>query len=59
MLSLDDTQITDAGLAHLRGLTALQTLYLHDMKVTDAGVKKLQEALPIARSNADMSSANN
>jgi len=45
-LSLDGTDITDAGLEHLEGLTLLQTLSLIGTKVTDAGVKRLQKALP-------------
>ena len=45
-LDLSDTQITDAGLQHLTGLIQLQYLYLKRTKVTDEGVKKLQQALP-------------
>ena len=45
-LDLFDAQVTDAGLVHLKGLTQLQELYLVDTKVTDEGVKKLQQALP-------------
>ncbi|MBQ76918.1 MAG: hypothetical protein CMQ20_18095 [Gammaproteobacteria bacterium] len=41
-----DTKITDAGLAHLKGLTKLETLSLSRTKITDAGVKSLKEALP-------------
>ncbi len=44
-LWLADTSITDVGLAHLQGLTVLETLVL-GKHVTDAGVKKLQAALP-------------
>ena len=39
---LDVTQITDAGLVHLSGLTSLTTLYLSDTQVTDAGLKHLK-----------------
>jgi hypothetical protein len=46
VLFLQDTNITDAGLEHLRGLTGLTWLVVRDTKVTDAGVKKLQQALP-------------
>jgi hypothetical protein len=44
-LWLADTSITDAGLVHLQGLTGLQSLVL-GRHVTDAGVTKLQAALP-------------
>ena len=40
------TQVTDAGLEHLKGLTSLRSLQLHRIQVTDEGVKKLQQALP-------------
>jgi len=39
-------KITDAGLVHLKGLTNLEELSLHDTKTTPAGIKSLQEALP-------------
>ena len=42
----DHIKVTDGGLAHLKGLTQLQTLSLVRTEVTDAGEKKLQEALP-------------
>ena len=38
--------ITDAGLEHLKGLNHLSELRLGAAKVTDAGVKTLQQALP-------------
>ena len=38
--------MTDAGLEHLKGLTKLETLNLEQTKVTDAGVKRVQQALP-------------
>ena len=41
--------ITDAGLAHLEGMTKLQILELWDTKVTDAGVTLLRKALPDVR----------
>jgi len=39
---LDNTQITDAELAHLRGLTHLQRLSLDGTQVTDAGLRHLK-----------------
>ena len=41
-----DTDVTDAGLVHLKGMTNLQTLNLRKTKVTTAGVADLQSALP-------------
>jgi Leucine-rich repeat (LRR) protein len=38
--------VTDAGLAHIKGLTNLVSLTLRGTKVTVAGVKDLQSALP-------------
>jgi hypothetical protein len=55
VLYLDGNYITDAGLEHLKGLAQLDTLGLGSAKrnfvyvgtnVTDAGVQKLQQALP-------------
>jgi len=37
---------TDAGLEHLKGLTQLEQLWLDGTQVTDAGVEKLNQALP-------------
>jgi hypothetical protein len=45
-LNLAETQVTDAGLKHLKGLTALQGLDLSRTKVTDAGVEALKKSLP-------------
>ena len=39
-------KLTDVGLAHLTGLTALERLRLGNTQVTDAGVAELQKALP-------------
>ena len=39
---LGNTQVTDAGLAHLKGLTALQGLDLENTQVTDAGLAHLK-----------------
>ena len=36
------TQLTDAGLAHLKGLTNLQTLDLKGTQVSDAGLTHLK-----------------
>ena len=40
------TQVTDAGLVHLKGLTNLEKLYLNSTHVTDAGATELKKALP-------------
>jgi hypothetical protein len=39
---LDGTQIKDAGLSHLKGLTYLQTLGLDETQITDAGLVHLK-----------------
>ena len=44
-LSLGE-RVSDAGLAHLRGLAQLQTLDLRKTQVTDAGIQGLQKSLP-------------
>ena len=42
-VGLHGTQITDAGLAHLKGLTRLSELYIEDhTQVTDAGLRHLE-----------------
>jgi hypothetical protein len=46
-LELNDTRVTDVGLDNLRELMKLDGLWLEDApQVTDAGVKRLQQALP-------------
>ena len=45
-IHLIGTQVTDAGLEHLKGLTSLQRLDLTGTQVTGAGVKMLKQALP-------------
>jgi hypothetical protein len=45
-LRLENTQVTDAGLAHLKGLTSLVALSLSNTQVTDAGVADIQRAIP-------------
>ena len=43
---LAGTQVTDAGLVHLKGLTKLKRLSLQGSQVTRAGVAELKKALP-------------
>ena len=45
-LDLENTQVTDAGLVHLKDLTKLTTLILAGTSVTKAGVAELKKALP-------------
>jgi hypothetical protein len=45
-LDLSDTQVSDAGLAHLKGLTSLSGIDLRSTWVSDAGAKELKRALP-------------
>jgi hypothetical protein len=45
-IHLSGPQVTDAGLEHLKGLTSLKSLSLHNTQVTGAGVKMLKQALP-------------
>ena len=45
----DVTQVTDAGIEHLKGLTKLLGLDLRATHVTDAGVEELKSALPNLR----------
>jgi len=42
-LYLSNTQITNAGLVHLKGLTNLDTLILTNTKITDAGLVHLKD----------------
>jgi hypothetical protein len=48
MLNLTDTRVSDAGLAHLKGLTNLTTLQLERTQVTTEGVAELKKSLPDA-----------
>jgi internalin A len=48
-LSVGTSSVSDAGLAHLKGLACLSTLTLLRTQVTDAGVKELRQALPNLR----------
>ena len=41
LVSLSGTQITDAGLVHLKGLTSLTALILNDTQITDEGLAHL------------------
>ncbi|HEX4147875.1 MAG TPA: hypothetical protein VHY20_02765, partial [Pirellulales bacterium] len=45
-LDLSKTKSTDAGLSQLYGLHNLKQLILHELKLSDAAIKKLQAALP-------------
>lgn len=42
IVNLEHTQITDAGLEHLKGLTSLQELHLCFTQVTDASLEHLK-----------------
>ena len=46
VLTLYRSQVTDAELVHLKGLTKLSRVNLIETRVTDAGVKELEQALP-------------
>jgi hypothetical protein len=46
MLSLANTDVTDKGLVHIKGLTNLTVLRLQQTKITDAGIAELKKALP-------------
>ena len=48
-LCLSETQVTDAGLQHLAGLTELSVLDLSQTQVTEEGAAALQDALPKLR----------
>lgn len=45
-LTLGGTQVSDAGLHHLAGLTELRTLNLGGTQVGDAGLEYICAALP-------------
>jgi hypothetical protein len=43
---LNNTLVTDSGLAKLKGLTRLKTLKLDGTPVTDVGVAEMESAMP-------------
>jgi len=45
-LYLNNTQVSDGGLVHLKGLTKLEKLYLRGTSVSKAGLTELKQALP-------------
>jgi hypothetical protein len=45
-LALTKTDVTDAGLEHLKGLTKLERLLLEQTQVTDDSIADLKRALP-------------
>ena len=45
-LMLKNTQVTDAGLVHLKRLEDLRDLRLSGTRVTDEGIESLQKDLP-------------
>jgi hypothetical protein len=45
---LDRTKVTDEGLPHLRGLASLRMLDLSQTAVTDGGIVRVNEWLPLA-----------
>jgi hypothetical protein len=46
---LDGTQVSDAGLAHLKGLNVLERLSLYDTRISDAGLAQLKEMNALER----------
>jgi hypothetical protein len=48
LISLRGTEVTDAGLRHLRNLVGLESLDLNGTAVTSSGVSGLRRALPNA-----------
>ena len=45
--SLSGTKVTDAGLVHLKNKSELRSLYLVGTRVSDAGIRSLQQKLPM------------
>jgi hypothetical protein len=48
-LDLNSVQVSDAGLKHLHGFTALERMNVGDTKVTEAGIQELSKVLPNAK----------
>jgi hypothetical protein len=46
LLILDNTEVTDAGIAQLKGMTGLKNLMVSGTHVTQTGVAELNRALP-------------
>jgi hypothetical protein len=46
VLSLWNTQVSDAGLKHLKGLSRLRYLNLNGTLVTEEGIADLRRAIP-------------
>ena len=53
-ISFFGTQVTDAGLEHLKGLTDLESLDLRLTKVTDAGLEHLKGLTSLTSLNLDL-----
>ncbi len=53
-LDLHLLNVSDADLAHLKGLTKLSQLYLSATGATEAGVREIQRALPRLKINRDV-----
>ena len=49
VLKLSGTEITDAGLAHLKGLSSLQLLFLNNTQVSDVGLAHLKGLTSLQR----------
>ena len=45
ILYLNDTDISDAGLMHVRGLTSLDVLKIDGTNVTKQGIERLRKSL--------------
>jgi hypothetical protein len=50
-VDLSFSQVSDAGLVHLKGMSELYELHLKNTKVTAKGVRELKVALPKCRIN--------